>query len=482
MLNAPQVLSSPTAAAGIRQAAAPAEPALPGLAAAPRNGSLRSETREVAALAAPIVASNLLTWAAASANVYMLSRLGAETLAGLGMANQIVMLLVILVIGITTGTMALVARARGAGDAAAASHILRQSLLLALLQSAAVGLAGVAMAPWLLRALGAEGVAAQAGTLYLRIVLIGLACTTIDFTLANTLRGVGDSVTPLRTNIAVVVLSIAGTALLVFGPGPFPALGIAGAAAAAIGARAVGVWWLWARLRGGRSGFQWQPGSWSPDRKTIRRILEIGVPGALESFVRTGSSVALMGVVARTGPGTAAVAAHTIGLQVEMFSRLSTLGIGTAATSLVGQRMGAGDPRAAERTGWLACALGVALLGGLGLVTFLLAGPLSGFFSDDPATARLAADYLRTISLAQPLYALGMVLAGALRGGGDTRFPMWAAVVGGWLFMIPAAWLLGVHLGWGPRAVWLVQALNYAVFAGLLTWRFRAGRWKGIRL
>jgi putative MATE family efflux protein len=424
----------------------------------------------------------MLTWAASSTNVYMLSRLGAETLAGLGMASQIAMLLVILVIGITTGTMALIARARGAGDAAAASHILRQSLLVAMLQSTVIGLAGVALAPWLMRALGAQGLAAQAGTLYLRIVLLGIAFTAIDLTLAATLRGAGDSVTPLRTNTAVVVLSIAGTALLVFGPGPFPALGIAGAAVATTGARAVGAAWLWARLRGGRSGFQWHPGSWSPDRKTISRIVEIGVPGALESLVRTGSSVALMGVVARTGPGTAAVAAHTIGLRMEMFSRMSTQGFGTAATSLVGQRMGAGDPRAAERMGWLACAMGVVLLGGLGLVTFLLAGPLSRVFSDDPATVRLTADYLRTISLAQPLYALGMVVAGALRGGGDTRFPMWAAVVGGWLFMVPAAWLLGVHLGWGPGAVWLVQALNYALFAGLLAWRFRAGRWKGIRL
>jgi putative MATE family efflux protein len=436
----------------------------------------------VAALATPIVGSNLLGWAAGFANVYMLSRLGAETVAGLGMANQIVMMMMILVFGITTGTMALVSRARGAGDAAAASHILRQSLLLALLLAAVLGLAGVALAPWLLRALGAEGVAAQSGTLYLRILLIGFACTTIDFTLASTLRGVGDSMTPLRTNAAVVALNIAGTALLVFGPGPFPALGIAGSALASISARAVGVGWLWARLRGGRSGFQWQPGPWAPDRKTIRRILDIGVPSAAEVFVRSGSSMALMAVVARTGPGTAAVAAHTIGLQMEMFSRLPSLGIGTAATSLVGQRMGAGDPASAERVGWLACAMGVVLLGGLGLVTFLLAGPLSNLFSDDPATARLTADYLRTLSLAQPLYGLGMVVAGALRGGGDTRFPMWSAFVGGWLLMIPAAWLMGVHLGWGPRAVWLVHALNYAVFAGLLTWRFRTGRWKGIRL
>ena len=432
----------------------------------------------MAALAAPIVGSNLLGWTGGFASVYMLSRLGAETVAGLGMANQIAMMVIILVFGITTGTMALVAQARGARDAAAASHVLRQSLLLALLQSTVIGLAGIALAPWLLRALGAEGVAAQAGTLHLRIVLIGLAVTTIDFTLASTLRGVGDSMTPLRINAAVLALSISASAVLIFGFGPFPTLGIAGVAISGISARALGVGWAWARLRGGRTGFQWQPGPWTPDRKTMRRILNIGVPSAVEVFVRAGSSAALMGVVARTGPGTAAVAAHTVGLQMEMFSRAPSLAIGTAATALVGQRLGAGDRASAERVGWLASAMGVVLLTGLGLVMFLLAGPLSGVFSDDPATARLTADYLRTLSLAQPLYALGMVVAGALRGGGDTRFPMWSAVVGGWLFMIPAEWLLGVHLGWGPRAVWLVQALNYGVFAVLLTLRFRAGRWK----
>ncbi len=412
----------------------------------------------------------------------MLSRLGPETVAGLGMANQIAIMVSILVFGITTGTMALVARARGAGDAAAESHILRQSLLLALLQSTVIGLAGAALAPWMLRTLGAEGAAAQAGTLYLRILLLGSACTAIDFTLASTLRGVGDSMTPLRINAAIVALNIVVSPLLIFGPGPFPALGIAGAAASSIGVRAVGAGWTWALLRGGRSGFRWQPGPWTPDGKTIRRILNIGVPSAVEVFVRSGSSVALMGVVARTGPGTAAVAAHTIGLQMETFSRLPSLGIGAAATTLVAQRMGAGDPRAAERVGWLASAMGVALLGVLGLALLLLAGPLSRLFSDDPATARMTADCLRTLGLAQPLYALGMVVANALRGGGDTRFPMWGAVVSGWLFLIPVAWLTGVHLGWGPRAVWLVQALSYAVFAVALTWRFRAGRWKDIRV
>lgn len=473
----------PAAVSGNGQAAAaPADAAVPGRAAAPGDRSLRAETRQVAALAAPIVASNLLTWAAGFANVYMLSRLGPETLAGLGMANQIALMVLILVFGITTGTMALVARARGAGDAAAESHILRQSLLLAVLQSTTIGLAGAALAPWMLRAMGAEGAAAHAGTLYLRIVLLGLACTTINFTLASTLRGVGDSMTPLRNNAAVVVLNIAGSALLVFGPGPLPALGIAGAAASTIGARAIGAAWWWVRLRGGRTGFHWQPGSWAPDRAVMRRILDIGVPSAAEVFIRSGSSVVLMGVVARTGPGTAAVAAHTVGLQMETFSRLSSQGIGTAATSLVGQRMGAGDARAAERAGWLASAMGVALLGALALATLVLAGPLSRLFSDDPATARMTADYLRTLSLAQPLYALGAVVAGALRGGGDTRFPMWAAAVSGWIFLVPVAWFTGVHLGWGPRAVWLVQALSYVVFAVALTWRFRAGRWKEIRL
>jgi putative MATE family efflux protein len=476
-------LLSPAARDGTGQTAAgPADSPLLSIPVAPRDDSLRATTREIAALATPIVTSNLLGWAAGLANVYMLSRLGAETVAGLGMANQIVMMMVIAAFGITTGTTTLVARARGAGDGAAASHILRQSLILAVVQSTVLGLSGAALAPWLMQALGAEGVAAEAGTLYLRILLLGLVCTTVDFTLANALRGVGDSMTPLRINIVVVVLNIAGTAVLVFGPGPFPALGIAGSAAASLSARAVGVSWAWARLRGGRSGFQWQPGSWRPDRGTMRRILNIGVPSAVEVLIRSGSSVAMMGLVARSGPGTSAVAAHTIGLQLEMFSRVPSVGIGTAATALVGQRMGAGDPRAAERVGWLASAMGMALLGTLGLGMLLMAGPLSRAFSDDPATARMTADYLRTLALAQPLFALGAIVAGALRGGGDTRFPMWAAVGGGWLVMLPAAWLLGVHMELGPRAIWVVQALNYAMFAGLLTWRFRKGRWKGMRV
>lgn len=473
---------SPNAAGTEQTATSPAESPVPRITGASPDESLRTTTREVSALAAPIVASNLLSWVAGFASVFMLSRLGAEAVAGLGMANQIVMMVAILVFGITTGTMALVARARGAGDAAAASHILRQSLLLALLQSTVIGLAGAAMAPWLLGALGAEGAAAEAGTLYLRILLIGVAATAIDYTLASTLRGVGDSMTPLRINAVVVALNIAGNVLLIFGPGPFPALGIAGAAISSIGARAVGAGWAWTRLRGGRSGFQWQPGPWSPDRSTIRRILNIGVPSAVEVFIRSASSVALMGVVARTGPGTAAVAAHTIGLQMEMFSRVPSVGIGTAATALVGQRMGAGDARGAARVGWMASVIGVVLLGVLGLGMLLLAGPVSRLLSPDPATARLTADYLRTVALGQPLFALGMVVAGALRGGGDTRFPMWTAVVTGWVFLIPAAWLLGVHMGLGPRAVWIVQALNYGLFAALLTWRFREGRWKDIRV
>lgn len=426
--------------------------------------------------------SMMLGWASGFASVYMLSRLGAETLAGLGMANQISATMVILVFGITTGTMALVARARGARDMKTASHILRQSLLLALLQSVVIGAVGFALAPWLLHALGAEGAAAQAGTLYLRILIFNLAFNAVDFTLTSALRGVGDSMTPLRINIVIVILNISLSALLIFGPGPFPALGIAGSAAGSIIARAVSVAWGWTLLRGGRTGFQWHPGSWSPDRKMIRRIMKIGVPSAAEVFVRTGNSIALMGAVARTGAGTAAVAAYTVGLQLDMFSRMPSMGIGTATTSLVGQRMGTGDSASAERMGWVAAGMGMVLLGVMGILMFVLAGPLAAAFSNDPATARATQDYLRTMALAQPMCALSTVIAGALRGGGDTRFPMWAAFVGGWLFLIPAVFVVGVHLGWGPRAIWMFLALYHTVFAALLAWRFRAGRWKTMRV
>lgn len=438
----------------------------------------RATARAVVALGTPIVLANLLTWAVGFADVLMVSRLGEAALAGLGMANQIFFLVVIFILAVTTGTMALVARSVGAGDATMVSHVFRQSVLLAGGQALLIGGVGILVTPTLFRLLGATPEVAAAGGLYLRIVFIGVAAPVLDFTIASTMRGGGDAVTPLRITAAVVVLNIVGNYLLIFGPGPFPAFGIAGAAAATVLARAGGAWWGWRTLRAGTGPLHVLPGTWRPDWGTMRRVLRIGVPSAFEGFLRAGSGVAFVAVIARTAEGASAVAAHTVGLQLEAFARMPAFAISVAATSLVGQRLGAGDPVGAERAGWSSLGIGLILLTVLSALLFLLARPVATLFSDDPVTLGLSVRYLRILALAQPMFLAAVVLSGALRAGGDTTYPMWVSFFSGWALLLPLAYFLAVGLQLGPAAAWMMQALNYTASAVLTVHRFRSGRWR----
>jgi putative MATE family efflux protein len=442
----------------------------------------RDTVRAVLVLGSPIVLSNLLAWFVGFTDVLMVSRLGEAELAGLGMANQIFFLVVVLILAVTTGTMALVARFTGAGDGGLAAHVVKQSIILAGLQSLLIGAGGIAVTPALLRALGASPDVHAAGAAYLTIIFLGVWAPVLDFTIASAFRGAGDSMTPLRITGYVVVLNVIGNWLLIFGPGPFPALGVAGAALATVLARGSGAAWGWYRLRQGRGGVRLDAGSWRPDLPMMRRILRIGVPSAVDGFMRAGSGVGFIGIIARTGPGAAAVAAHTVGLQLEAFARMPSFGISVAATSLVGQRLGAGDPRGAERVGWTAAGVGIVLLTTLGLGLFLAARPLATLFSNDPQTVALAVLALRILAVAQPFFLLAVVMNGALRCGGDTAFPMWVSFLAGWLFLLPLAYWLSVVLGMGPVSAWVAQAGNYLLSAILVTLRFRGGRWKSIRV
>jgi putative MATE family efflux protein len=445
------------------------------------HGEQRRQTiRAVVVLGAPIVLSNLLAWAVGFADVLMVSRLGEAALAGLGMAVQVFFLVIVVILAVTTGTMALVSRFTGARDPAMASHVFRQSILLAVVQSGVMAAVGIGIAPTLLRWLGATPEVAAAGVVYLRIIFAGIIAVTLDFTIASTFRGAGDSVTPLRIMGWVVLLNVVGNYLLIFGPGPFPALGVAGAALSTVLSRGVGAWMGWIRLRYGRGGWAYVPGSWRPDFEMMRRVMRIGVPTAVEGWLRAGSGVVFLAIIARTGAGPAAVAAHTVGLQIEAFARMPSFGISVGATSLVGQRLGANDADGAERVGWASIEVGMWMMVVLGGLLFVTARPVAGLFSNDPLTVDLAVYYLRILAVAQPLFMVAVVLSGALRGGGDTRYPMWVSFLSGWVFLLPIAYWMAIGLGWGPAAAWVAQAGNYAVSALLVVLRFRGGRWRNM--
>ncbi|CAN5748923.1 MATE family efflux transporter [soil metagenome] len=442
----------------------------------------RATARAVVLLGTPIVLANLLTWAVGFTDVLMVSRLGEAELAGLGMANQIFFLVVIFILAVTTGTMALVARFVGARDERMVSHVFRQSVLLASGQAVLIGSIGILITPTLFRLLGATPEVAAAGGLYLRILFVGVAAPVLDFTIASTMRGGGDAITPLRITAGVVGLNIAGNYLLIFGPGPLPAFGIAGAAAATVIARGAGAWWGWHSLRSGAGPLRVMSGRWRPDWGVMRRVLRIGVPSAFEGFLRAGSGVVFVGIIARTAEGASAVAAHTVGLQLESFARMPAFAISVAATALVGQRLGAGETAQAERAGWSALGVGLIMIVAMSAILFLAARPLATLFSGNPDTIALTVTYLRILAVAQPCFLAAVVMAGALRSGGDTTYPMWVSFVSGWVIMLPFAYWLAVTRQMGPTSAWLMLAVNYTVSALLLIHRFRAGGWRTMRV
>jgi putative MATE family efflux protein len=181
-----------------------------------------------------------------------------------------------------------------------------------------------------------------------------------------------------------------------------------------------------------------------------------------------------------TAAGAAAVAAHTVGLQLESLARMPAFGISVAATAIVGQRLGARDPKGAESAGWTSTVLGLALIGGIAVLLFTLARPVARLFTDDPQTLALTVRYLRILAVAQPAFLAGVVLTGALRGGGDTGYPLWVSFLSGWVFMLPVAYVAAIVMGLGPGAAWMAQAGSYLVTAVLVGFRYRGGRWKHI--
>jgi len=296
----------------------------------------------------------------------------------------------------------------------------------------------------------------------------------VHFALGAALRAAGDTRTPLAIGALTNVVNVFLVYGLVFGRFGMPQLGVPGAAIASgiaftIGALAfVLLWWRGKLVLGvGTSG------SW--ERLRVRRILDIGYPAGLEQLVWQGGFLAFLWIVSLYG--TAPYAAYGIGVTLLSFSFLVGFGFSIAASTLVGQHLGAGDPDGATRSGWRALRLAMLAQIAFGLTIVLLAGPLARFMIDDPEVVRLTVIFIYILGSVQPLMAVEYAMGGALRGSGDTRFPLFAVFAG----LIGARVTLASLFAWYELPVeWIFAALiaDYIVKATLLTLRFRSGRWK----
>ena len=342
--------------------------------------------------------------------------------------------------------------------------------------AAVIGVSGAIFASELLTVMGASPEVVATGSRYAAIMLGGNVVILLLFLINAIFRGAGDAVIAMRVLWLANGINIVLAPCLIFGPGPFPALGVTGAAIATTIGRGIGVL---VQLRtlirpGGRVTVARR--HLQLDFGAMWRLVRLSGTATLQVFVATASWIGLVRVLATFGD--AALAGYTIAIRIVIFALLPAWGLGNAAATMVGQGLGAKKPDRAERAVWIAARYNFAFLGSVGVLFVLAAGPIVGLFTDDPAVHGYAESCLRIVSLGFPLYAYGLILEQSFNGAGDTWTPTWINLSCFWLFEIPLAWLVAVPLGVGPVGVFAAVTGAYSMTAGVSWVLFRRGKWK----
>lgn len=450
---------------------------LTGISAATSRGDLM---RIIWALSWPAIMTFGLESLVGLVDALMVGRLGADAVAGVGVGTQILHVAGVLNMALATGTVALVARHVGANERQGAEAALVQSLYLALLLGVAIAVPVIVWAPRVVGIFRVEAGVLAAGTEFVRTIMLGVPAMAVFAVIAAGLRGAGDMRTPLMIGAAINVLNVVTAYVLIFGKLGLPALGVRGAALASALAFTTGAVLGLAALLRADGVLRLRRGRLVPHVAVARRVLAVGSPTGIEQLLMQVGFLVYLGIAARYG--TAAVAAYFIGVRILALSFLPGFGFSAATSTLVGQQLGAGEPRNAERSAWEANRLAVVLMTLAGILIFAFARPIAALFIDDAEVIDDAVAFIRVLALAQPLMAADSTLGGALRGAGDTRFPLLTVVIGFYFARLGCAWLAAEVLHVGLVWVWSALLGDYLLRAVLKGWRFRSGHWKTIRV
>lgn len=435
--------------------------------------------RAIFLLAVPMVLETVLESVFAVVDVFFVSRLGADAVATVGLTESMMVLIYTLAMGLGIGATATVARRIGEKNPEGASHAAAQAILLAVLISLVLGVVGALTAPALLSAMGASpGVLANAS--FTRVMLGGNAVVLLLFLVNAIFRGAGDAVIAMRVLWLANAINIFLGPMLIFGVGPFPRMGVVGAAVATNIGRGVGAAFALTRLFSSGARVRVRRHHFRLDPALMWQMVRLSGSGTFQILVGSASWIGLVRVI--SGFGSTALAGYTIAMRIVMFALLPSWGLSNAAATMVGQSLGARKPDRAEKSVWIAGRYNVVFLGSVGVVFVALAGPIVSLFSDDPAVASYAVNCLRIVGLGFPFYAYGMVLNSAFNGAGDTWTPTWINFLIFWLLEIPLAYALAVSFNRGPHGVFIAITIAYSSLAVISAYLFRKGRWKTKRV
>jgi len=432
--------------------------------------------RSLMLLAVPMVLEVSLESVFAVVNIFWVGRLGPGAVATVGLTEAMFSTIYALGMGLGIGATAMVARRIGEKQPDLAARAAVQAIILGVLLAIPVALVGGVFAPDLLRLMGASEDVVAAGHGYPRVLFAGNGVILLLFLVNAIFRGAGDPAIALRSLWLANLCNLVLDPFLIFGIGPFPRMGVTGAAVATTLARGIGVLYQFHRLAAPGKRFTIHRHHLGLEPDTAIRLLRLSGTGILQILIATTSWIGLVRVISSFG--STVLAGYTIGMRVIMFGILPSWGMANAAATMVGQSLGAGKPDRAETAVWRAGLYNLAFLGGIGALFLALAPLIVSAFTSEPEVARYAVACLRIVSAGFVFYAYGMVLTSAFNGAGDTWTPTYLNLFCFWLWEIPLAWVLSRRTFLGPSGAFLAVAVAFSTLAVVSVVIFRKGQWK----
>lgn len=435
-----------------------------------------SLNRAVLLLAVPMVLEMIMESLFAVVDVFWVSRLGKEAVAVIGLTESVMTLIYAVAIGISFAATAIVARRIGERDPERAAQAAGQIMILGVTISAGLGLILSFFAEDILRFMGADETIVAMGTDFARIMLGCNATVFLIFLINAIFRGAGDAVLAMRTLWLANALNIVLGPCFIFGWGPFPEMGVTGAAVATNIGRGVGVLYQLWHLAGHHSRVRVRVRHLKPIVNVLRGIVTTASNGVAQLLISTTSWVGLFKILAVFG--SSALAGYTIAIRIVVFALMPAWGLSNAGATLVGQNLGAQKPERAEAAIRIATRFNMLFLGVVGALFVIFARPLVGLFTTDPEVLEHGTRALWIVSLAFPLYAAGMCLEAAFNGAGDTWTPTRLNFFCFWLGQVPLAWVLAEGFGLGPVGIFIAVPISFSVLALWSAALFKRGKWK----
>lgn len=412
-------------------------------------------------------------------DMIMVGHLNHAAIAAVGLTNQPFMFLLAIFAAVNVGTTTIVAWSIGAHNPGKASIVAKQSLIINTILGVIISVAGVLLARPIILFMGAEADTIVDATVYFQIVAAGLAFQTISMGITAALRGAGETRIPMIYNIGSNLLNVFGNFVLIYGKLGFPRLGVVGAAISTSFSRLVacllGIYVIYS----GKAVISVKHTGYKPDKEITKQIFSIGIPSALEQFVIQGALIMFARAV--SGLGTTVFAAHQIGLNISGLSFSPSTAFQVASTALVGQSLGAGDEEKAHKFADMTNHMAILVSCVMGLVFILFSHQLARLYTDEVHVTIMAGTVLKILAFAQPGQSTQLCLSGALRGAGDTMYPLYACLFSMWIFRVGLSYLFVYTFNWGLNGAWFALLIDQYIRAAIIYGRFRSGKWKNMK-